>query len=281
MNSAAQRIYNRLVPKQQTFHTTNSSTQVTMLDKFMKYPGGNTLAVIVLIALIITWFTSLILSLRNTPVRTNKGWFAALLPIFAFLGIPAAYDLLQTRGMTLIFAVIVSVVFVLNLVIPILHWRGKPAHALVNDWYKWAIPISVIGGLVVSGYLTFVESTGATVACGGALGGGCGDVQTSKYAMLFDVLPVGLLGFIGNIAILAAWIAWQFGPFAIKNMAALAIWGMSIFGVLFSIYLTFLEPFVIGATCMWCISSAVIMILLLLASTPAAQQALTITEDNE
>ena len=35
-------------------------------------------------------------------------------------------------------------------------------------------------------------------------------------------------------------------------------------GVLFSIYLTFLEPFVIGATCLWCLSSATIMTLLFL-----------------
>jgi hypothetical protein len=35
------------------------------------------------------------------------------------------------------------------------------------------------------------------------------------------------------------------------------------FGVLFSGYLTFLEPFVIGAVCMWCVSSAVVMLALL------------------
>jgi uncharacterized membrane protein len=34
---------------------------------------------------------------------------------------------------------------------------------------------------------------------------------------------------------------------------------MSVLGVLFSVYLTFLEPFVIGATCAWCLSSAVLM----------------------
>ena len=92
--------------------------------------------------------------------------------------------------------------------------------------------------------------------------GGCAEVQSSKYALLFGVLPVGLLGFIGNIAILVGWAVWQFGPPAVKKLAALTIWGMCIFGVLFSIYLTFLEPFVIGATCMWCLSSAVIMIML-------------------
>jgi uncharacterized membrane protein len=35
---------------------------------------------------------------------------------------------------------------------------------------------------------------------------------------------------------------------------------------LFSIYLTALEPFVIGATCAWCLSSAVIVTLLLMLS---------------
>jgi uncharacterized membrane protein len=44
---------------------------------------------------------------------------------------------------------------------------------------------------------------------------------------------------------------------------------MALFGVVFSIYLTFLEPFVIGATCMWCLSSVVIMTAILLTVTVA------------
>jgi uncharacterized membrane protein len=36
----------------------------------------------------------------------------------------------------------------------------------------------------------------------------------------------------------------------------------------FSIYLTFLEPFVIGASCAWCLTSAVATTLILLAATP-------------
>ncbi len=34
-------------------------------------------------------------------------------------------------------------------------------------------------------------------------------------------------------------------------------------GTLLSAYLTFLEPFVIGATCMWCITSALVMVAVL------------------
>lgn len=243
----------------------------------MLHPVGNTLAVIVLVALIVTWFVSLILALRNTPVRTDKGWFAWLLPVFAILGVPATLDLLQTSGPTFIFAGITLVIFILNIVIPIMHMRGKSAQPLVRDWYKWAIPITILGGLLVSGYLTFVETTGAPPVCGPT--GGCEDVQSSEYAILFGILPVGLLGFMGNIAVLIAWAVWQFGPLNLKKVAVLAMWGMCVFGVLFSAYLTFLEPFVIGATCMWCISSAVIMIILLLTSTPPAQQALAIADD--
>ena len=248
-----------------------------MIDIFMRDPQNNTLAVIVLIALIITWITSLVLSLRDKPVPTEKGWYAGLLPLFTITGIPAALDLLQTQGVTFLFASVVFVVLILNILIPILWVSKRSSHPFVRDWYRWSIPISVIGGLAVAGYLTFVEATGAPVVCGPS--GGCSAVQSSRYATLLGFLPVGVLGLIGYIAILAGWIAWQYGPEIIRKWAVLSIWAMCIFGVLFSIYLTFLEPFVIGATCMWCISSAVLMIILLLASTPAAQQALAISEE--
>ena len=41
---------------------------------------------------------------------------------------------------------------------------------------------------------------------------------------------------------------------------------MTFGGTLFSIYLTFLEPFVIGAVCAWCLTSAVVMTLLLVVA---------------
>lgn len=245
----------------------------------MRSPLPNTLAVVVLIALIITWFTSIVLSLRNVTIETDKGWFAALLPLFSILGIPAAFDLLQTSGATFFYAAIILVIFLSNIVIPILRISRKSSSPFVTDWYKWSVLLSAIGGLVVAGYLTFIESTGAEIVCGPSQG--CGTVQSSRYAVLFGILPIGILGLIGYVAILIGWIAWQFGPDSIKKIASLAIWGMGVFGVLFSIYLTFLEPFVIGATCMWCIASAVFMISLLLASTPSAQQALAVGDDED
>jgi uncharacterized membrane protein len=52
-------------------------------------------------------------------------------------------------------------------------------------------------------------------------------------------------------------------------LAALALVIMAVGGTVFSIYLTFLEPFVIGATCAWCLTSAILMtVLLWLTVTP-------------
>jgi uncharacterized membrane protein len=54
----------------------------------------------------------------------------------------------------------------------------------------------------------------------------------------------------------------------------LLVFAAALFGVLFSIYLTFIELFVLHAVCAWCLANAVVMPLLLLLTTPAALHAL-------
>lgn len=143
----------------------------------------------------------------------------------------------------------------------------------MGSWpVKTGILVLSLVGLFAAAYLTYVEATQAQAVCGPV--GDCNAVQQSKYAVLFGVLPVGLLGLAGYIGILAAWWAQHFGPANLRRTAALALWGMAWFGIFFSIYLTFLEPFVIGATCMWCITSAVVMTLILWLSTPPALAAM-------
>jgi uncharacterized membrane protein/thiol-disulfide isomerase/thioredoxin len=126
---------------------------------------------------------------------------------------------------------------------------------------SWMIPVLCGIGLLVAGYLAYVESTEVRAVCGPV--GDCNTVQQSEYARLFGVLPVGVLGLAGYVAIGIAWVVNHISDRRLSGLASLALTGMALFGVLFSIYLTFLEPFVIGATCIWCLSSAVIMTLLL------------------
>jgi uncharacterized membrane protein len=75
---------------------------------------------------------------------------------------------------------------------------------------------------------------------------------------------------VGYLAIGAAWLVHSRAEGMTRKYAALAAWGLAAVGTLFSVYLTFLEAFVIGATCFWCITSAVLMGLILWATTAPA-----------
>jgi uncharacterized membrane protein len=141
------------------------------------------------------------------------------------------------------------------------------------------IPILSVLGLGVALYLTFIETTNTAAVCGPV--GDCNAVQASPFAMLFGFLPVGLLGAVGYIGILAGWFIGRRSDSALGRLAPLLVFGMALFGVLFTIYLTYLELFVIKAVCIWCLTSAVIMAFVLALSVAPALEALRTEDDAE
>jgi uncharacterized membrane protein len=116
-------------------------------------------------------------------------------------------------------------------------------------------------GLAVAGYMVYIDMAQVAAVCGPV--GDCNTVQQSEYAHLFGVIPVSVLGVIGYLAILLAWGIGHYGSGKLAYQGRLALFFLALSGTLFSIYLTFLEPFVIGATCAWCLASAIIMTVLL------------------
>ncbi len=138
------------------------------------------------------------------------------------------------------------------------------------------IPILSVLGLGVALYLTYVETQNVAAVCGPV--GDCNAVQASPFAKLFGFLPVGLLGAVGYVGILAAWFVARANG-SLSRIASLALFGMALFGVLFTIYLTYLELFVINAVCIWCLSSAVIMAVVLILSVGPALEALQVEEE--
>ena len=137
----------------------------------------------------------------------------------------------------------------------------------------WIIPALCVIGISVAGYLAYVETTQVEAVCGPV--GDCNTVQQSEYARLFGILPIGVLGLFGYAAIFIAWMIARFSNGYFANLAILSVFIMTASGTLFSIYLTFLEPFVIGATCAWCLTSAVLMTILMLLSVQPAKTALS------
>jgi len=137
----------------------------------------------------------------------------------------------------------------------------------------WIVPLLCVIGFGVAGYLAYVETTQVSAVCGPV--GDCNTVQQSKYASLFGILPIGIVGLVGYVTILAAWLVTRYAKNPLSDYAVLFIFITTAFGTLFSIYLTFLEPFVIGATCIWCLSSALLMTVLMLLSARPAKTALS------
>ena len=76
----------------------------------------------------------------------------------------------------------------------------------------------------------------------------------------------------GYVIVIVGWFAGRTGRERMADGARLVVFGVAFVGTVFSIYLTFLEPFVIGATCAWCLtSSLVITALLWLTAGPGTE----------
>ncbi len=113
-------------------------------------------------------------------------------------------------------------------------------------------------GLCVATYLTVIHYAGIKPLCG-RNGGGCEIVQTSAYSKLVGV-PVALLGLIGYVAILASLLAPE------SETTRFGTVGFTVVGFGFSAYLTYRELFSIHRICDWCVSSAVIVTVLMCLS---------------
>ncbi len=175
-------------------------------------------------------------------------------------------------------AVIVLIGMVASVVAVGVVFLRSSENVSTRSFPEWVVPALCILGLFVAGYMSYVELFNQTALCGPI--GNCNTVQQSPYAKLWGILPVGILGIFGYLAILVAWLVKRFGTPPISKYAALAVWAMALLGTLFSIYLTFLEPFVIGTACAWCITNAILITLLMLATTyPAVSAAAQMGEE--
>lgn len=140
-------------------------------------------------------------------------------------------------------------------------------------WQSWAIPLLSLVGLGVASYLAYVETQQVAATCGPV--GDCNTVQQSAYARLFGLIPIGVLGLVGYVAILIAWAVERQRHEQLASIASVMLLAMTLLGTLFSIYLTFLEPFVIGATCAWCLTSAIVMTALLMLTVTPGKRAIS------
>lgn len=114
-------------------------------------------------------------------------------------------------------------------------------------------PLFVIAwlGLIVAGYLFATSVSALPLLCGS---GGCHEVQSSIYAKHFG-LPTAFYGVVFYCLLGLLAIVWRPQPPRWIVWSLILLTGTG-FGV--TLWLTYLEAFVIQAWCAWCVISALL-----------------------
>lgn len=120
---------------------------------------------------------------------------------------------------------------------------------------RTAIALLALVGTGIAAYLAYIRYTGGTYAC---TTGGCELVQSSRYSEVAGV-PVAVIGLVGYLVILAA-------AFVRGEPGAAVGAALTVIGFVFAAYLIYVQWALIDAFCMWCLTSDVVMFVLLVLS---------------
>jgi uncharacterized membrane protein len=124
-----------------------------------------------------------------------------------------------------------------------------------NSWINTFMLILGILGIALSAYLWNVQATDGIVPC---TTGGCEDVLTSDWSKILGI-PMAAYGVAYYIAICFVCFEKMFIKHKLLNHILL---GLISWGIIFSIYLRYIEFVKIGEICIWCWASVAIIILL-------------------
>ncbi|HMG01002.1 MAG TPA: vitamin K epoxide reductase family protein [Gemmatimonadaceae bacterium] len=120
-----------------------------------------------------------------------------------------------------------------------------------------------LAGIFISLYLTLYK-----IGVIGELSctiGSCETVNTSKWSRFLG-LPVAAWGLLFYLDVFAVALVGTMRRFEFEPAISFVLVGEAAVGVLFSAWLTYLELGVIHAICIWCVTSAVIVTLILLTT---------------
>lgn len=138
------------------------------------------------------------------------------------------------------------------------------------------LALSIVGA-GISGYLTYVHFDDSVLVCSAS--GGCHTVQESDYSTIGPI-PIAMLG-LGMFLTLAALslsrvLNWRIIS---DELATMAIWGMTLTGLLYYAYLVYVELFVLEAICQWCVATTAITVAIFAIESFRLRDALAIDED--
>jgi uncharacterized membrane protein len=125
--------------------------------------------------------------------------------------------------------------------------------------HRQAIALLALIGVFIALYLALHRiGVIGSLQCGT---GGCETVQSSAYAVFLGV-PVAFYGVAGYVGLLVVSLVGLQPAFLGRRGPTLLLAVMAAVGLAFTLYLTYVELFVIHAICRWCVASAVVIALI-------------------
>lgn len=126
-----------------------------------------------------------------------------------------------------------------------------------GDLLRWIGILMALVGIGISVYLSYVKLSDTEVICANTGVIDCHSVQDSAYASLLGI-PIALLGLGGYSLIMAILLLNDRVEFLAEYGTAI-LFSVTLFGFMYSLFLTYVEGFVLEKWCQWCIASALLM----------------------
>lgn len=133
--------------------------------------------------------------------------------------------------------------------------------------------VLIVIGIFISGYLSYVKLTNVAMVCVESGAFNCEVVQNSAYSRLFGI-PVAWLG-LGTYLVMGAIILFEKRIAFLREYGIMLVFGINLFGWLFSMWLVYVQFFLLKALCPWCLSHEVVITILFVISILRLRKSLT------
>jgi uncharacterized membrane protein len=222
-----------------------TQTETAIVSIFERDPIASIITIAIWIGLMISGVGILVMRKRGFPL---------FIPQLMIVGISLLIFML---ALTIVLSQTTDI-FVLGIIgITFIGMILASGLAVFGERILPAITILTLVGLTLATYMAYIELTANPAVCG--LIGDCNAVQQSDFAFIVGV-PVGVIGVVGYVFMFVTVLGMMLLPTHYQARLVVVLQTLVVGAAVFTIYLTFLEPFVIGAVCAWCLLSSLVVL---------------------
>ncbi len=141
-----------------------------------------------------------------------------------------------------------------------------------RNWSFWLSLVLVVIGIGISGYLSYVKLTDVPMQCVQGSVFNCDAVQNSAYSRMFGI-PIAYMGLATYLLIGALLLLHDRVGF-LRDFGVMIEFGVILFAFLFSVWLVYVQVFILEALCVWCLAHEINMTALFVVAILRLRKAL-------